>query len=125
MDSPIAETTFDCVGRDGQSFVLHVRIGDRHDIPTKSGDTDVGFYIELDPLMERRHQGGPDTFTALCFSIRLVRKALKIFTAHGGSVYFVGTRCPIDLDSSWFESLGGLIRDDYLMNAPNSAPDVG
>lgn len=120
MDSIVAETTFDCVDRGGRSFALYVRIGDVHDIPTQSGDHNVGFYVELDPLMKRRLQAAPDSFTALCFCIEMVRKALRIFVAHGGCVYFTGTRSPIDIDSHFFEPHHGLICDEYLNSDSDS-----
>jgi hypothetical protein len=120
MESPVVQTEFDAVSQEGREFVISVEIGDQHNIPTKSGDTDVGFYIEVEPIMERRRQGGTDSFMAMCFSIQLVRKALIVFVSHGGSLYARGTRSPIDLQSSWFESLGGLIRPEYLR--PDQTP---
>lgn len=125
MDAPVVETTFDCVDRDGRPFPLHVRIGDRHDIRTESGDTDVGFYVELDPLMKRRVQAGHDTFTAMCFCIQMVRVALKTFVAHGGSVYFAKTRSPIDLDDFLFGPIFGLLRDEFLNPQPDSTAEGG
>jgi hypothetical protein len=50
---------------------------------------------------------------AMCFGIELVRNALKIFVAHGGSVYFRQTRSPIDLESPSFQALGGLLRSEF------------
>jgi hypothetical protein len=55
---------------------------------------------------------------AMCFGIQLVRAALKIFVAHGGSVYFRGTREPIDLESPSFQSLGRLLRAEFLLPDP-------
>lgn len=120
MHSPIVQTRFDAVTRDGREIVINVAIGDQHSVPVKSGDTDVGFYIEVEPLMERRRQVGTDSFMAMCYSIQLVRKALTIFVAHGGSVWFRASRCPIDLQSPFFEPVGGLIRPEYL--APDPRP---
>ena len=125
MQSPVAQTEFDAVTRDGQEIVVRVLIGDAHDIPVKSGPPDVGFYIEVEPLMERKRQGGTDSFMAMCFSIELVRKALLIFVAHGGSLYLRGTRSPIDLQSKWFESLGHLIRPEYLQPDPSTKQNGG
>jgi hypothetical protein len=125
MQSPVAQAEFDAVTRDGKEIVVTVAIGDLHDIPTESGDTCVGFYIEIEPLMQRRRQGGTDSLMAMCFSIQMVRKALLIFVAHGGSLYFRGTRSPIDLQSPWFESIGGLIRSEYLRPDPTPGQNDG
>lgn len=39
--------------------------------------------------------------------------------AHGGSVYFRGTRFPIDLESYWFEPVEGmLLRPEFLLPGP-------
>ena len=124
MDSPVAQAEFDAVTRDGREIVVQVSIGDQHDMPSKHG-TDVGFYVEVEPLMQRRRQGGTDSFMAICLSIQMVRKALMIFVAHGGSLFFRGTRCPIDLQSPWFESFGGLIRDEYLRPDPTQEQNCG
>ncbi|MCU0720066.1 MAG: hypothetical protein MUC83_10215 [Pirellula sp.] len=118
MESPLVQAKFDAVTRDGHEFVVTVAIGDRQDLNTKSGEIDVVFYIEVEPLMERRTQCGTDSLTAMCFSIQLVRKALMTFVAHGGSLFCPGTRFPIDLQSPYFESIGGLIRPQYLQRLP-------
>jgi hypothetical protein len=120
MQCPIVQTEFDAVTRDGREFVVKVAIGDPHDFPTSSGAIDVGFYVEVDPLMDRRRQCGSDSFMAMCFSIQLVRRALAVFVAHGGLLFMRGTRAPIDLQSPWFEPLDGLIRSDYLQTDPAS-----
>jgi hypothetical protein len=118
MQSPIVQAQFDGTTRDGREIAIEVRIGDAHDHPTDCGDVDKGFYIEVEPLMERRRQIGTDSLSAMCFGIELVRKSLKIFVAHGGFVYFRGTRSPIDLDSYWFESIGGLLREEFVKPNP-------
>lgn len=115
MHSPVVQTEFDAVTRGGQEIVVTVTIGDLHDI---SPNSDVGFYIEVEPLMKRRRQGGTDSFMAMCFSIQLVRKALTVFVSHGGSLFMRGSRHPIDLQSPWFESVGGLIRPEYQQPGP-------
>lgn len=120
MRSPVVQTEFDAVTRDGREIVISVAIGEQHSVPVESGETDVGYYVEVEPLMKRRSQVGTDSFMAMCFSIHLVRKALVIFVAHGGSVFFRGSRCPIDLQSPSFESVGGLIRSEHL--APDPPP---
>ena len=122
MDSPVVQAEFDAVTSDGRAIVVKIAIGDQHDIPSNGGP-DVGFYVEVDPIMDRKRQGGTDSLTAMCFSLQLVRKALVVFVAHGGSLFLRDTRSPIDLQSPWFESLGGLIRPEYLQSNPSS-PDV-
>ncbi len=118
MRIPVVQAEFDGVTRDGREIIIRVAIGDAHDITTKSGAIDVGFYIDVEPLMDRRKQGGTDSLMAMCFSIELVRKTLVTFVAHGGSLFARETRCPIDLQSPWFESVGGMIRSEFLMPDP-------
>jgi hypothetical protein len=119
------QAEFDGITRDGRDIVIRVAIGEPHDIPTASGDTDAGFYVDVEPLMERRTQVGTDSFMAMCFAIELVRKALKIFVAHGGSVYFRRTRSPIDLKSYCFEVVGGLLRPEFLEAGQTPPSDAG
>jgi len=119
MHSPVVQAEFDAVTSDGREIVVKIAIGDQHDIPSNGG-MDIGFYIEIDPIMDRRRQGGTDSLTAMCFSLQLVRKALTVFVAHGGSLFLRHSRYPIDLQSPWFESLGGLIRSEYLQSKPPS-----
>ena len=126
MHNPVVQAEFDGVARDGREFVIRVAIGDKRDLPTTSGDPDVGFYIEVEPLMARKFlQGGTDTLMAMCFCIQGLRKVLKLFVAHGGSVYGRGTRYPVDLDSYWFEPVGddvGLLRAEFLLPSPKPSP---
>lgn len=119
MHTPVIQAEFDGVTRDGHEIVIRVAIGDAYEVATKNGDTDVGFYIDIEPLMDRRKQGGTDSLMAMCFSIELVRKALITFVANGGAVFARETRYPIDLQSPWFESVGGIIRTEFLQ--PDSA----
>lgn len=119
MDNPVAEASFDCEDRDGRQFVMTVAIGDRHKISTDSDSSDVGFYIEIEPIMERRRQAGTDSLSALCCCIELVRKALKIFVAHGGVIHSPGSKLPIDLDDFAFQPLFGLLRPQYVDGNPN------
>ncbi|TWU19739.1 hypothetical protein [Allorhodopirellula heiligendammensis] len=88
-------------------------------IPTDADSSDVGFYIEIDPIMDRRRQAGTDSLSALCSSIELVRKALKIFVAHGGVIHSPGSRLPIDLDDFAFQPQFGLLRPEYLDGDPD------
>lgn len=118
MRIPVVQAEFDGVTRDGREIVIRVAIGDAYEITTKSGDIDVGFYIDIAPLMDRRKQGGTDSLMAMCFSIELVRKALVTFVAHGGSLFARDTRCPIDLQSPWFESVGSIISSEFLQPGP-------
>ena len=124
MKNPVVQAEFDGVARDGREFVIRVAIGDMRSLPLPSGDADVGFHIEVEPLMARNFvQGGPDTLTAMCFCIHGMRRVLKMFVAHGGSVYGRGTRCPVDLDSYWFEPLGdNLLRAEFLLPSPKPPP---
>src|SRR6056297_1421489 len=107
MENPIAEATFDCVDRDGRQFAMNVAIGDRHASSTEPNAIDVGFYIQIEPIMERRRQYGVDSLSALCCCVHLVRKALKTFVAHDGVIYSPGTKLPIDLDDFAFQPISG------------------
>lgn len=118
MHSPVVQAEFDGVTRDGREMIIRVAIGDAYEIATKSGGIDAGFYIDIEPLMDRRKQSGTDSLMAMCFSIELVRKALATFVAHGGSLFARHTRCPIDLQSPWFESVGSIIRSEFLQTHP-------
>jgi len=120
MQCPVVRTEFDAVTREGREFVVRVAIGDPHEIPTKDGAIDNGFYVEVDPLMDSRRQCGTDSFMAMCFSIQLVRRALTVFVAHGGLLFKRGSRAPIDLQSPWFEPHDGLIHSEYLQTDPVS-----
>ena len=124
MKNPVVQAEFDGVTRDGRELVIRVAIGDMRSLPLPSGDADVGFYIEVEPLMARNFvQGGSDTLTAMCFCIHGMRRVLKMFVAHGGSVYGRGTRNPVDLDSYWFEPVGGdLLKADFLLPTPKRTP---
>ena len=119
MRDPVIQTQFDGVTRDGREIVIRVTIGDPHEVPSEHGDDALaGFYIELEPLMDRRRSVMPDSFGAMCMAIQWVRLALKIFVAHGGSVYHRGTRTPIDLTSPSFEPVGGFLRPEFLRPDP-------
>jgi hypothetical protein len=117
---PVVKCEFDGATRDGREIVIHVSIGDAREFAKKYPGPDPGFYVEVEPLVGRRSSVGTDSFMAMCFGIELVRKALRIFVANGGSVYFRGTRSPIDLESYWFQSLGLLLRPEFLLPDPIS-----
>lgn len=118
MPEAIAETKFDCVDRDGNSFVAKVEIGEPKTREDKHGGTEYLIHISFDPFFSRRPQGGQDTFTALCFAIELVRKALRVFVAHGGSVFMYGTRSPIDIDDPYFTPICGIINQKFIDGPP-------
>jgi hypothetical protein len=120
MRDPVVKCEFDGATRDGKEIVIHVAIGDAHEYAKKYPRPDPGFYVEIEPLLGRKCSVGTDSFMAMCFGIEMVRKALRIFVANGGSVYFRGTRSPIDLESYWFEPLGLPLRPEYLIPDPIS-----
>jgi len=118
VSEPIAETKFDCVDRDGNAFVATVRIGDPTTRKDKHGRTEHLFQISFDPFFAERLQGGHDSFTAMCFAIELVRKALRVFVAHGGTVYMHDTRSPIDIDDPYFTPICGIIDRRFINGDP-------
>jgi hypothetical protein len=121
MRNPVIKCEFDGVTSDGKEIVIHVAIGDAREFAKKYPGPDPGFYVEVEPLMGRRASVGTDSFMAMCFGIELVRNALKIFVAHGGSVYFRRTRSPIDMESPSFQSLGGLLKQEFEQRLPTQA----
>jgi hypothetical protein len=118
MREPFIQCEFDGVTRGGRDIVIHIAIGDPEGFAKKNKQSNPGFFVEIEPLVGRRGCVGTDSFMAMCFGIELVRKALKIFVANGGSVYFRRTRSLIDLDSHWFKALGGLLRPEFLNKDP-------
>jgi hypothetical protein len=118
MPEPIAETQFDCIDRDGNAFVATVRIGDPSTHETRTGNTEYCYRVSFDPFFPTRQQRGHDTFTSLCFTIELVRKALRVFVAHGGSVFMRGTRSPIDINDPYFTPICGIIDRRFIDGDP-------
>ena len=118
MTEPIAETKFDCVDRHGNAFVATVQIGDPTTREDAHGRTEHLVYISFDPFIANRPQGGHDSFTAMCFAIELVRKALRVFVAHGGSVFMHGTRSPIEIDDPYFTPICGIIDRKFIDGEP-------
>ena len=114
MSQPIAETKFDCVDRHGNAFVAIVQIGEPTTREDKHGRIEHLIHISFEPFIKNRPQGGHDSFTALCFAIELVRKALRVFVAHGGSVFMHGTRSPIDIDDPYFTPICGIIDRKFI-----------
>ena len=118
MHDPIAESKFDCVDRSGNSFVAIVQIGEPSTRDDRSGQTEHLFRVSFDPFFKERVQGGHDTLTAMCFAIELIRKALRVFIAHGGAVYMHGTRSPIDIDDPYFTPICGIIDPKFIDGDP-------
>jgi hypothetical protein len=118
MLDPIAKSQFDCVDRNGNEFVATVAIGEPSSRDVAHGRTERLFAVSFDPFFAKRQQGGLDSLTALCFAIELVRKALRVFVAHGGSVYMHGTRSPIDIDDPYFTPIGGIIDRKFIDGDP-------
>lgn len=118
MLDPIAESQFDCVDRDGNEFVASVAIGEPSSRDIAHDRTERLFAVSFEPFFTKREQGGHDTLTALCFAIELVRKALRVFTAHGGSVYMHGTRSPIDINDPYFTPICDIIDRRFIDGDP-------
>ena len=95
-----------------------VQIGEPATREDKLGRTEYQFHIAFDPFFTKRIQGGHDTFTAMCFAIELVRKALRVFVAHGGTVFMHGTRSPIDIDDPYFTPICGIINRKFIDGDP-------
>ena len=109
----IAESKFDCRDRDGSDFVALLQIGR----PVELMHNDRPYAecrVSLEPLFPERGHGGADTFQSLCLAIELIRKALRAFVAHGGSVYYHQTRTPIDIDHPSFVPIAEPIDKRFL-----------
>lgn len=115
---PIAESRFDCIDRNGNSFVAIVQIGEPSSREVSSGRLEHLFRVSFAPFFVERVQGGDDTLTAMCFAIELVRKALRVFVAHGGAVYMHGTRSPIDINDPYFTPICGIIDRKFIDGEP-------
>ncbi len=122
MEDVIASTTFDCRDKHGADFVATLDIGRPLERKTANGRRYVECPIAFEPLFPETRHGGEDSFQSLCLAIDLVRKALRAFVAHGGTVYFRGTRTPIDVDDPSFSPISEPIRAVYL-TAPVDGPD--
>jgi hypothetical protein len=118
MQEIIATTTFDCRDRNGDDFVATLEIGRPLERIATNGNRYFECPIALEPLFPETQHGGEDSFQSLCLAIELVRKALRAFIAHGGTVYFHGTRSPIDVDEASFSPIAEPIRNVYLTDAP-------
>lgn len=121
MNSVIAETSYDCVATDGEEFVARLKIGDMELVDVPSGCRHARFRISFEPLFEERNVGGVDSFQALCLAIELVRDSLNAFRAHGGLIYFSGTKSPINLESSSFAPIREPISPRFLAGDRNDA----
>ncbi len=122
MEDVIASTTFDCRDKHGSEFVATLDIGRPQERTSPNGRRHVECPIAFEPLFPETRHAGEDSFQSLCLAIDLVRKALRAFVAHGGTVYFRGTRTPIDVDDPSFSPISEPIRAVYLAD-PVNGPD--
>ena len=123
MQDIIATTTFDCRDRHGVDFFATLKIGRPLERTNTSGTSYFECPIAFEPLFPESRHGGEDSFQSLCIAIDLVRKALRAFVAHGGTVYFHGTRSPIDVNDPSFTPIAEPIRAVYLTDPPDG-PDA-
>ncbi|WP_168564969.1 hypothetical protein [Crateriforma spongiae] len=114
MKHIVAETRFDCRDRDGNDFTAHLMIGDLEPCVVRDGVAESKLLISLDPLFPERGFRGTDSFHAICLAIELVRKALRAFVVHGGTVYYHGTKTPIDIDDYAFTPINEPIDERFL-----------
>ena len=119
MKNIIAETKFDCVDRDGNPFTAVLEIGNLVPGPIRNGITESKLDISLEPLFPQRGMGGIDSFQAICLAIEFVRKALRAFVAHGGTVYYQQSKTPIDLDDYAFTPISEFIDPRFLSGPPS------
>ena len=120
METVIAESKFDCRDRNGSEFVATLLIGDPDHNAMPHGHPEGKFSISFEPLFAERTSRGADSFQALCLSIDLVRKALRAFIAHGGTVYYHQTRTPIDLESTSLTPISEPIDRKFLADSPEA-----
>lgn len=133
MNDLVAQTQFDCRDRDGNDFTASLRIGDLQPTVVRDGVTEYKLKISLEPLFPERGYRGSDSFNAICCAIELVRKSLRAFVAHGGTVYFTNSRTPIDIEDYAFTPINEPIAErflsgpapDYSRNEDPADPDKG
>jgi len=114
MNPILAETQFDCRDRDGNVFTATLRISELQATVVRNGLTEHKLQISLEPLFPERGYRGTDSFNAICCAIELVRKALRAFVAHGGTVYFFGSKTPIDIEDYAFTPISEPIVERFL-----------
>jgi hypothetical protein len=119
MNNVFAETEFDCVDRDGNSFTAVLQFGNITPGVVRDGITESKLDISLEPLFPQRHMRGADSFQAICLAIEFVRKALRAFVAHGGIVYYQQSMTPIDLDDYAFTPISEFIDPRFLAGDPS------
>lgn len=119
MNDIFAASSFDCCDRDGNVFVAVVQLGQPFEREDRQGRSHGVCPVSLEPLFPETAHEGEDTFSALCLAIELIRKALRAFTAHGGTIYFRGTRSPIDINDPSFCTIAEPIYARFL--SPSSA----
>ena len=119
MNNVFAETKFDCVDRDGNAFTAVLQFGNILPGPVRDGITESKLDISLEPLFPQRGMRGTDSFQAICLAIEFVRKALRAFVAHGGTVYYQQSKTPIDLDDYAFTPISEYIDPRFLAGPPS------
>ena len=119
MTNVFAETRFDCIDRDGNAFTAELRFRDIRSTTVRDGVTESRLELSLEPLFPERGMRGMDSFHALCLAIEFVRKALRAFVAHGGTVYFHGSKTPIDIDDAAFTPISEYIDPRFLAGPPS------
>ncbi|MCS7471512.1 hypothetical protein NZK35_33100 [Stieleria sp. ICT_E10.1] len=119
MNNVFAETKFDCVDRDGNAFTAELQFGNIVPGPVRDGITESRLDMSLEPLFPERGMRGTDSFQAICLAIEFVRKALRAFVAHGGTVYYHQSQTPIDLDDYAFTPISEFIDPRFLAGPPS------
>ena len=125
MQDIIATTTFECRDKHGVDFVATLEIGRPSERTSSDGTVYVECPIAMEPLFPETKHGGEDSFQSLCLAIELVRKALRAFVAHGGTVYFRGTRSPIDVNEPSFTPIAEPIYAKFLTSCNDSEQNRG
>lgn len=120
MNNVFAQTKFDCVDREGNAFTAALLFGNIMPGTVRDGITESKLDISLEPLFPQRHMRGSDSFQAICLAIEFVRKALRAFVAHGGTVYYQQSKTPIDLDDYAFTPISEFIDPRFLAGPPSA-----
>ena len=94
MDTPIASVEINAIARDGERFVVSLKIG----MPYRRDEDIWSCPISLAPLYARlADQSGADAFQALCLASRLAVTLLEHFRDEGGQlIYPDGTQFALD-----------------------------
>jgi hypothetical protein len=124
----IAEQSFRCVRRTGETFDLTVRISEPMTVKTSGLVSSIAkCHISLEPLASNKSGSGGNKFQVLCLALDHIRAVFKVFLADGGRIYWEDTDSHIDIESTWFApmfSMAELTKDSKSNPRNTSKKDI-